>query len=92
VEAALSTRYALDDLDHNGLSDSWETQYFGHLGVDPDADPDNDGLTNRRNSPPARIRCTPIPTATACPTTGKFNNTSIRWMPRTLRSTRMATA
>lgn len=36
------------DSDGNGLRDTWEMQYFGHLGVDPDADPDGDGLTNRQ--------------------------------------------
>ena len=34
------------DTDANGLPDTWEIQYFGHLGVDPSADPDGDGLTN----------------------------------------------
>jgi hypothetical protein len=34
------------DTDHNGLRDSWETQYFGQIGVDPNADPDGDGRTN----------------------------------------------
>jgi hypothetical protein len=37
---------AATDSDHNGLSDAWEIQYFGSIGVDPDADPDGDGLTN----------------------------------------------
>ena len=30
----------------SGLPDAWELYYFGELGVDPDADPDGDGLTN----------------------------------------------
>ncbi len=34
------------DSDKNGLPDSWEITYFGQIGVDPDADPDGDGLTN----------------------------------------------
>jgi hypothetical protein len=34
------------DADHNGLKDSWETFHFGHTGVDPNGDPDNDGRTN----------------------------------------------
>ncbi len=33
------------DSDNNGLADAWETKYFGHIGVDPSADPDGDGLT-----------------------------------------------
>ena len=34
------------DSDGNGLSDAWEQQYFGHMGVDPNADADGDGQTN----------------------------------------------
>jgi alpha-tubulin suppressor-like RCC1 family protein len=34
------------DQDANGLDDRWEVQYFGNIGVDPNADPDGDGLTN----------------------------------------------
>lgn len=34
------------DTDRNGLPDAWEQQYFGHTGVDPNADPDGDGATN----------------------------------------------
>ena len=28
------------------LPDNWQIQYFGHTGVDPQADPDGDGLNN----------------------------------------------
>jgi hypothetical protein len=34
------------DSDTNGLGDDWEMLYFGHLGVNPGADPDNDGMSN----------------------------------------------
>ncbi|TAK96301.1 MAG: hypothetical protein EPO07_14675, partial [Verrucomicrobia bacterium] len=34
------------DSDGNGLSDWWQLQYFGHLGVDPEQDFDNDGRSN----------------------------------------------
>lgn len=34
------------DTDANGLDDNWEKAYFGHLGVDPNADPDHDGMKN----------------------------------------------
>ncbi|MCF8068685.1 MAG: RHS domain-containing protein, partial [Desulfobacterales bacterium] len=34
------------DVDDDGLDDSWELLYFGHLGFGPDDDNDNDGLTN----------------------------------------------
>jgi hypothetical protein len=37
---------ASGDSDHNGLPDDWERLYFGHIGVDPTADPDTDGLSN----------------------------------------------
>ena len=30
----------------NGLPDAWELYHFGELGVDPNDDPDGDGLTN----------------------------------------------
>ena len=32
--------------DGTGMSDGWEIQNFGHTGIDPNADPDGDGLTN----------------------------------------------
>jgi len=34
------------DADHNGLADAWEIRNFGHSGIDPNADPDGDGLSN----------------------------------------------
>jgi YD repeat-containing protein len=39
------------DHNGNGLYDLWELIHFGHLNADPDADPDNDDLTNREESP-----------------------------------------
>lgn len=38
--------FGMIDSDHNGLTDPWEQQYFGRLGVDPNADPDHDGRSN----------------------------------------------
>jgi hypothetical protein len=32
--------------DGTGMADGWEIFYFGHTGVDPNADPDGDGMTN----------------------------------------------
>ena len=32
--------------DGTGMSDGWEILYFGHVYVDPNADPDGDGLSN----------------------------------------------
>jgi hypothetical protein len=34
------------DFDKNGLPDAWELQYFGHVGVNLNDDPDHDGLSN----------------------------------------------
>ncbi len=34
------------DGDGNGMDDTWELLNFGMVGVDPHADPDNDGLSN----------------------------------------------
>ncbi|HEY4415437.1 MAG TPA: LamG-like jellyroll fold domain-containing protein, partial [Verrucomicrobiae bacterium] len=43
----ISSNYqALVDKNGNGLADYWELQNFGHLGVDPNSDPDGDGLSN----------------------------------------------
>jgi RHS repeat-associated protein len=36
----------IPDMDGNGLTDSWEKQYFGNIGQDPNGDPDKDGLSN----------------------------------------------
>src|SRR5439155_943355 len=46
--ATLTTTSLLvpEDFDANGLNDDWEVQYFGQIGVDPDADGDGDGLSN----------------------------------------------
>jgi hypothetical protein len=34
------------DSDASGLPDAWERSYFGHLGVNPKADTDGDGMSN----------------------------------------------
>ena len=34
------------DADGNGINDDWEMQYFGQIGIDPNADPDGDGFSN----------------------------------------------
>ena len=33
-------------VDEFGLPSWWQNQYFGHTGIDPNADPLGDGLTN----------------------------------------------
>lgn len=38
----------MPDADGQGLPDWWQRQFFSHLGVDPNADPDHDGWNNRR--------------------------------------------
>ena len=43
-------------LDSNGLPIAWELQNFGHTGVDPNADPDGDGMLTCRNIWPAPTR------------------------------------
>jgi hypothetical protein len=42
----LASTNAMHDADQNGLPDWWERIFFGSTGVDPNADPDGDGLTN----------------------------------------------
>lgn len=34
------------DANSNGITDGWEVEHFGLIGVDPDADSDGDGATN----------------------------------------------
>ena len=36
------TNYSTDG---TGMADGWEVLYFGHTGIDPNGDPDGDGLT-----------------------------------------------
>lgn len=37
---------AQEDVDHDGLDDRWETNWFGNLAAGPRDDPDKDGLSN----------------------------------------------
>jgi hypothetical protein len=46
--ATLTVTNANPDADGNGLPDAWEQQYFGHTGVDPNADADGEGMSNLR--------------------------------------------
>jgi hypothetical protein len=48
MASAAATLTVLDPViyDINGLPIAWENQYFGHTGVDPNADPDGDGWSN----------------------------------------------
>jgi hypothetical protein len=36
------------DADNDGIADTWEQQFFGAAGADPNADSDSDGLVNLR--------------------------------------------
>ena len=45
LSATATLSYATD-ADGDGLSDAWETNYFGPAGTDPNADFDLDGMTN----------------------------------------------
>ena len=45
---AIRIVYSNTDTDGHGLPDKWQILYFGHLEQSPDADPDEDGLTNLR--------------------------------------------
>src|SRR5262245_44681655 len=46
IDLTLGT--VLVDSDGDGLDDSWEQQFFGGLGANPNDDPDGDGLNNLR--------------------------------------------
>lgn len=35
-----------NDTDGNGLPDAWEMEHFGHIGINPNADSDGDGVSN----------------------------------------------
>jgi len=36
------------DSNNDGIADAWELQHFGTINIDPDADPDHDGMSNRQ--------------------------------------------
>lgn len=38
----------IEDTDHDGLEDAWETRHFGTLAFGPSDDPDGDGFDNAR--------------------------------------------
>jgi hypothetical protein len=42
VSHSSPTNYSTDG---TGMADGWEVLYFGHTGIDPNGDPDGDGLT-----------------------------------------------
>ena len=47
------------DSDGNDLPDKWDLRYFGRLGVDPNADEDGDGMTNREEYVEGTDPCDP---------------------------------
>jgi len=46
IGPAATAQYYVNDSGQIGISDAWQVQYFGHTGIDPNADPTNSGLTN----------------------------------------------
>ncbi|HEY5893088.1 MAG TPA: Ig-like domain-containing protein [Chthoniobacterales bacterium] len=46
LRSDIVTVHVAYDSDNSGLGDWWELANFGHLGVNPNADPDGDGFTN----------------------------------------------
>jgi fibronectin type 3 domain-containing protein len=51
LQQLLAAKYGLPisfpgDSDNNALPDAWETQYFGQIGIDPNASNSGDGQTN----------------------------------------------
>lgn len=77
------------DSDHNGLPDAWEITNFGHIGVDPNADPDDDGMSNLQeylagtnpNDPNSSLRITYVARGTTPP-----NYTTLQWTSIPTRS------
>jgi len=41
-----TTQLMENDSDGNGISDQWELTWFGQIGINPNADYDNDGISN----------------------------------------------
>lgn len=67
------------DADGNGINDDWEVQYFGFIGVNPNADPDGDRMSNYQEylagtNPTNRVSCLRI---TALSETG--NGVAVNW-------------
>lgn len=75
------------DSDHNGLPDAWEYLHFGHIGVNPNADPDGDGVSNLQeyladtdpNSASDRLKITSVASAPGNP------NVTLTWTTHATR-------
>lgn len=64
----------LDDLDEDGLPDSWEQFHFGNLAQSPSADPDGDGSSNLIE---ARLNLNPRDSTSAF--TARYAGSSLVW-------------
>ena len=71
--------YANYSSDGSGLPDWWEILHFGHLGVDPTADPDGDGWSNlqeyQNGTDPSHFDTPPTPSGLVV--TQAFNQANI---------------
>jgi hypothetical protein len=71
--------------DGSGLPDWWELEYFGHTGVDPNADPAGDGWSNiqkfQNGMNPNVFYTPPAPKGLTVSYISGSNTASISWQP-----------
>ncbi|HEY4301746.1 MAG TPA: LamG-like jellyroll fold domain-containing protein [Candidatus Didemnitutus sp.] len=85
------------DSDGNGLNDSWEIANFGHVGVDPNDDPDGDGQTNlveaMNGTDPSNFNDVPPPSTPANVqiTAVSGNSITLSWIASTAAAGRTVT-
>ncbi len=69
----------------SGLPDWWQLKYFGHLGVDPYADPDGDGVLNidefRNGTNPNQFDTPPAPTGFVALLDPSGTSVTLAWNP-----------
>lgn len=73
------------DSDGSGLPDWWQLQFFGHLGVDPYGDPDNDGWNNlleyQNGTNPNSFNTPAAPQGLEAHINAGGSNAVLRWLP-----------